>query len=93
MPSIETHQVTQAYRTQYHPYGGSMPEEVLVLDDGRAVYLNTRGFDVLFTNTLSALDYCVGTPCASRSLTQRWKHGGGYVLWLATSPNTAVRNV
>ena len=67
--------VIHAYRTDHYPLDGNLPEVVLVLDDGRAVYLNPGLADEIYDTLDEALDRCEGTPEESASLFIAWQAG------------------
>lgn len=67
--------VTHAYKTDHYPLDGNLTEEVLVLADGRAVYLNPGLPDEICHSLEDAKDYCVGTIEASASLLTAWAKG------------------
>jgi hypothetical protein len=67
--------VTKAYTTDHFPLGGNLSEEVLVLADGRAVYLNPGQDDEIYETLDDAEEACVGTIEASMSLLAAWSAG------------------
>lgn len=67
--------VVKAYKSDHYPVSGNLSEEVLVLADGRAVYLNPGLPDEIYDDEGSAVEACVGDLTTSESLLQAWNRG------------------
>lgn len=52
-------QVIRYFKTNHYPLNGNIPEEILLLEDGRAVYLNPSESDKVFNSLEEASDYAV----------------------------------
>lgn len=72
--------VAAAYVTDHSPRGGNITEEVLVLEDGRAVFMTPDDVDTLCASYEDAQDLCVGTCVRSSTLLSAWVQRGGYAL-------------
>ena len=67
--------VIDAYKTDHFPLDGNLSEEVLVLADGRAVYLNPAQPDEIYGSLDEAQAACIGTIEPSASLLAAWSAG------------------
>ena len=56
------YKVVAAWKTDYYPLGGTRSKEVLVLEDGSAVYRNPGQPDELCEDFDDAVSRCIGLP-------------------------------
>ena len=69
------HTVVAAWQTDHYPLGGTLSEAVLVLEDGRAVYLSPGELDELCEDFDDAVSRCIGVPEVAPGLLEAWRTG------------------
>jgi hypothetical protein len=74
----EFRHVIRAYKAESRTDNGMVTEEVLLLDDGHAVYCNPGYEDAIVASLDDALAYCVAEPYESATLLAAWQRAGGY---------------
>jgi len=67
--------VVAAFKTDHFPLDGNLAEEVLILNNGQAVYLNPDLPDQICASQEDALSMCIGHPTPSASLLTAWREG------------------
>lgn len=68
--------VIQAYKTDFFPNGGSVSEEVLVLENDAAIYRWPGAKDSLFLSLADLKKHgLVGNLVPSQTLLESWKNG------------------
>ena len=72
---MPVHTVIAAWKTDRYPLGGNLAEEILVLDDGRAIYLNPGLPDEVCEDFDAAVARCEGAPEVAPALLVAWRDG------------------
>ena len=72
---MPVHAVIAAWKTDAYPLGGNLPEEILLLDNGRAIYLNPGLPDEVCVSLEAAVARCAGTPVVADTLLAAWRDG------------------